>query len=133
MSNAKQYSTDVSCSDEWVESPETATFAIDKETAEDIIKLSQLVRDNGLYKVEKFDYRVTYYKQNPEDLEDDEVDDADDDASNEVRTDCDCISVSGDEFWFSACTKNTSIEYVTSHQPIKELADHFGIEFTASR
>lgn len=125
MSNAKRYSTEVRTDDEWAVPPQTAIFTIDEETAKAIINFSQLVKDNGLHKVEKFEYLATYFNEDPEYADDK-------DADNEVRTDCDCLNVSSDEFWFSAYAKHTSIGYVTDHQSISELANHFGIELTVN-
>ncbi len=127
MSNEKSYSVEVGCDDEWSESPSVAQFTISEDDAKEIVRLAALVKENQLYKVERFDYRVSYLKCDPDECpEDAEVAG----EGNEVSTDCDCINVSVDKFWFSAAAKNSSIAYVTGHQAIKELADHFGIPFS---
>jgi hypothetical protein len=127
MSNEKSYSVEVSCDDEWAEAPSIAQFTVSEGDAKEIVRLAALVKENDLYKVERFDYRVSYLKYDPDECPEDAEEAGE---QNEVRTDCDCINVSVDEFWFSAAEKNSSIEYVTGHQSIKELADHFGIPFS---
>jgi hypothetical protein len=127
MKEAKAYKADVSSSDEWMDAPSVAVFEVSENDAKDIVRLAGLVKENGLFRVERFDYRVSYLKLDPEDLVDD-----DDEEENEARVDCDCISVSATEFWFTANEKNTSVEYTVERQSIKELADHFGIEFDSS-
>ena len=144
MISSKHYSVDVSSNDDWSESPEVAKFSIEEETAREIIKLAKLVSDNGLHKVEKFDYRVTYLLIKPDDLDDEEEEEAGGedlepsaaleqlasfvDSSNQARTDIDCINVSSDQFWFSACTKHSSNAFATERNSIKELAEHFGLD-----
>lgn len=91
-------------SDFEIDMPHSATFTIDRATAAEIQKLSELVRDNGLYKVEKFDYRVNWY-----------------DVDKEWRTDADCLHVSADEFWFSAYPKFCNEEMLTEKYGISEL------------
>jgi len=127
MSIEKSYSVEVNCDDEWAEAPSIAQFTVSESDAKEIVRLATLVKDNDLYKVERFDYRVSYLKHDPAEWPEDAEEAGE---QNEMRTDCDCINVSVDEFWFSAAEKNSSIEYVTDHQSIKELADHFGIPFS---
>lgn len=139
MSKSKHYSTEVSCANEFDESPSTALFVIDEEDAKEIVRLARLVIDNELYRVERADYRVSYFMELLEEAdEDDEPVSLEetfkrffDENGEGLRTDGDCISVGSGEFWFSASAKHSSSEYVTAHQPIQELADHFGIEFRA--
>lgn len=140
MSKFKHYSTEVSCVNEFDESPSTALFVIDEEDAKEIARLAKLVIENGLYRVERADYRVRYFMELLEEAdEDDEPVSLEetfkrffDENGDGLRTEGDCISVGSGEFWFSANAKNSSSEYVTAHHPIKELADHFGIEFSVT-
>jgi len=89
-----------------------------------------LVQENELYKVEKADYRVSYYVTDPDVFKDADEAVAD---KNVQRTDADFINVSSDQIWFSAYKRHSSVEFTTDHVPIKELADHFGLEFSGRR
>ncbi len=77
---------------------------------------------NGLYKIEKFDYRAKYLKYDPEqDPEDARLAG----EENEFRTEADVLNVSDTEFWFSAYIKHTDIEVLSEQQGIDDLAKHF--------
>lgn len=118
MTTSKNYRTEVRTDSDYDEIPSAAVFTIEQATAQRILKLSALVKDHGLYKVEEFDYRTVFLKSDAED----EIDD-DDQASTEA----DCLNVSEQEFWFSAIIKHTNVEIVTARQSIAELAAHFGL------
>ena len=130
MSNTKSYSVGVTSNDEWSSVPEVAQFVIAEDDAKEIIRLAKLVQENELYKVEKFDYRVSYYITDPDVLADEESTEGDDTLQ---RTDADCLCVSSDQFWFSALEKHGSVEFNTDHLEIHELAEHFGLEFSGRR
>jgi hypothetical protein len=124
MSNSKSYRTKVRSDADYDELPNVATFVIDEATAKEIIRLSAMVKANSLYKVEKFDYRVSFIKQD-EDEPNEQVEQA------ELGTDADCLKVSETEFWFSAYLKHTNVEVLTERQRIADLATHFGLEVEA--
>ncbi len=123
MTKSKNYRTEVRTDSDYDEIPAVAVFTIEEATAQRILKLSALVKDNGLYKVEEFDYRTEFLKS----AGDDEIDD-DDQASTEA----DCLNVSEREFWFSAIIKHTNVEIVTDRQSIADLATHFGLASEAT-
>lgn len=79
--------------------PEEVTFEIDKELANRIRELAEVVKANNLYKVVFFDYRAEWGTQ----------------------TDCDQLNVSEDEFWFSTYLKHTCIELFTERYKITDL------------
>src|SRR6202051_471815 len=90
--------------------PSVVEFSIDEATAAQIIRLAAIVKCNGLYKVEKFDYRARYLKHDPEqDPQDAELAG----EENEFRTEADVLNVSDTEFWFSAYIRHTDIEVVS--------------------
>lgn len=124
----KTYRTEVRTDSDYDEVPSVAVFAIDEDTAREIITLAALVKDNKLYKVEKFDYRARFYcsvpEEDPEEAED---------AGEEERTEADTLNVSESEFWFSAYLKHTNVEVLTEKQPIVDLFVHFGFDPTAKR
>ena len=99
MKNCKTYRTEVRCGNDYYNDiPTVAAFSIDEAGAAEIIRLAGIVRANGLYKIEKFDYRAQYLKYDPEqDPEEDKL--AGDE--NEIRTEADVLNVSDTEFWFS--------------------------------
>lgn len=114
----KSYRTDVRTDSDYDETPAVATFDIGEHTAKEIIRLSGLVKENKLYKVEKFDYRADFLMEDAEEGTDDAVG---------VSTDADRLNVSENEFWFSALIKHTNVEIVTARLSIAELAAHFGL------
>ncbi len=123
MTTSKNYRTEVRTDSDYDEIPSVAVFSIEEATAQRILKLSALVKDHGLYKIEEFDYRTAFLKSGAED----EIDD-DDHASTEA----DCLNVSEREFWFSAIIKHTNVEIVTGRQSIADLASHFGLASEAT-
>jgi len=125
---SKTFISEVSGGGDFDTVPDKARFVITEGDAKEIIRLAGIVKDNEIYKIEKFDYRVAYFNLGGEDFEEtEEV------AQREVvSTDCACLNVSDDEFWFTAFLKNTDIDIHTELFTIKELAEHFGLAFQYS-
>ena len=123
MDNVKTFRTEVRCgNDNYNDIPSVVKFSIDEAAAAEIIRLAGIVTANGLYKIEKFDYRARYLKYDPEqDPEDAELAG----EENEFRTEADVLNVSDTEFWFSAYIKHTDIEVLSEQQGIDDLAKHF--------
>lgn len=76
--------------------PVLAVFTIDKETADEIRELQKLVEVNKLFKVEKFDSRVCWYKGHTQTTVQDAM-----------------LNVSSEHFWFSAYVKHNRVEIMT--------------------
>jgi len=124
----KIYRTTVRTDSDCDDIPSLAVFSIEEDTAREIVALSKLVNEHGLYKVEKFDYRTTFYRHDPDQEPDQEPDDAEEaDDDNVEITDCGTLCVSETQFWFSAYIKHTDIEVLTESQPIADLVTHFSI------
>lgn len=102
--------------------PSMAIFSINEETAREIIKLAAIVKANGIYKVEKFDYRCQWALINPEEFQPESEDD-----ENDLHTECDCLNVADDAFWFTAYVKHTDCKVSCDHVSIKTLAADFGL------
>lgn len=97
---------------EYAELPVGAVFAIDEPDAREIVRLAAFVAANGLYKVEKFDYRTTWQAR----------------SGGAINSDADTLNITGTEFWFTAYTdKHTNTEMMTERLPVGRLKDHFGI------
>lgn len=128
----KQYAVSTH-SDHEADYPGHARFSISKSFAEEILRLSQLVRDNGLYKVELFATgHVEFLNCAPEDLEEDDAgdnQDADNADGSRPRVDCETLNVSNDDFWFSANIRNDSVSFSTDTQSLADLAKHFELPF----
>lgn len=123
MEKSKAFRTEVRCGNDYNDIPSLVEFCIDEATAADIIRLAGIVTANGLYKVEKFDYRAKYLKYDPEqDPEEAKLAG----EENEFRTEADVLNVSDTEFWFSAYIKHTDIEVLSEQERIDDLATHFG-------
>lgn len=120
----KHYRTGVRSDSDHDELPEVVAFSIDETTAREIVRLAALVKANGIYKVEKFDYRARYYQRDIGEGPDvPEIQGED----NDVRTDADCLNVSETDFWFSAYLKHCDVDIRGERQRVCELIDFFGI------
>ena len=133
MKHPKQYCVGVSSSIDCRGLPTVIKFEIDEPEAREIIRLSQMVTSNDLYKVEKFDWRATYLRRDPREAADESNND---EASNgnkrisedsEIFMDAPTLNVSDDEFWFAASVSNANIEVVSARVAIRELVEHFGL------
>jgi hypothetical protein len=99
---SKEFTSDVRTDAECGNIPSEAKFVLFNSDAIEIRKLQKFLQDNGLYQVEKFDYRVEWLDNNGED----------------TRTDSDCLHVSQTDFWFSAYLKHTNTEILTDRYNI---------------
>ena len=126
MDNSTTFRTEARCgNDHYNDVPTVVEFIIEEATAAEIIRLAAIVNTNGLYKVERFDYRARYLKFDPkENPEDAELAGED----NEFRTEADVLNVSDTEFWFSAYIKHTDIEVLSEQLRIDDLAQRFDLE-----
>jgi hypothetical protein len=130
MDNSKTFRTEARCgNDNYNDVPTVVEFTIDEATAAEIIRFAAIVKANDLYKVERFDYRATYLKYDPEqDPEDAKLAG----EENEFRTEAEVLNVSDTEFWFSAYIKHTDIEILSEQQRIDDLVQHFSFERQAA-
>jgi hypothetical protein len=130
MENSKTFRTEVrSSNDNYNDIPSVVAFSIDEADAAEIIRLAGIVKANGLYKIEKFDYRAQYLKYDPqEDPEEAKLAG----EENEFRTEADVLNVSDTEFWFSGYIKHTDIEILGQQQRIDDLAKHFAFDPTCA-
>jgi hypothetical protein len=125
MDSSKTFCTEVRCgNDNYNDVPSVVKFSIDEATAAQITHLAAIVKSHNLYKVEKFDYRATYLKYDPEKDPDDATLAGEE---NEFRTEAEILSVSDAEFWFSAYIKHTDIEISSEQQCIEDLVRHFAV------
>ena len=126
MDNSKTFRTEVRCgNDNYNDIPTVVAFSINEADAAELIRLAGIVKANGLYKIEKFDYRAQYLKYDPEqDPEEAKLAG----EENEIRTEADVLNVSDEEFWFSAYIKHTDIEILSEQQSIDDLVQHFGFK-----
>lgn len=120
----KHYRSGVYADGDYDDLPEVVAFSIEEATAREIIRLAAMAKANDLYKVEKFDYRASYYRRDPDKAL--QAPDAEGEDNN-VRTDADCLNVSPTEFWFSAYLKHCDFEIRGDSTCISELVDFFGI------
>lgn len=124
MSESKNYRVEVHGGGECDNAPGVAVFSIAEESAREIVKLAGLVKEHGLHKVEKFDYRAEFLQFDPE-TDPEDAENAGE--GNDVRTECDCLNVSDDEFWFTAYIKHTDVKVSCKGQSIADLKAHFGL------
>lgn len=125
----KSYLTIVCINGDYDHVPEIVEFSIDEDTAHEIVKLSALVKANGLVAVRKSDRRARYYQYDP--VDNPEMAQAAG-QDNEVRTSGDCLNVDDVDFWFSAYLKHAEIELLSERRCIDQLIDFFGISAEAA-
>lgn len=134
QSYEKTYAVECSGGGEVFDAPELAIFSVDRETATFIVEMSALVKRAGIYKVAKFDARVTWLETDPRDLLEGDADGTDisnlkwgeDDV---MRAEADALNVNDDRFWFSCYRKHCDDKITTADQSISDLAAFFGIPF----
>lgn len=131
MADPKTYTAECSASSEYSTIPAVVVFSIDEAKAREIIRLACLVKEHDLLRVKKFDYDAVWLNTEPA-PSDEDAEDCDEEPSeidDDVCTECDCLNVSEDNFWFSCILKHTDTEVCGAHQSVRELAEHFGLEF----
>ena len=124
QSQSKQYCVEAHGGGDCDNTPSVANFYIDEATAKLIGQLAEYVKANDLYTVVKWDARAWFLQFDPETEPEDAAEAG---AENDVRTECDRLMVSADEFWFAAYIKHTDAEVSSERQPIGDLLAHFGI------
>lgn len=141
MGFAKHYETTCSGGGEALGAPALAIFDISDLDAAFILRMAALVRENGLHKVERFDSSVTWLdradslgeiagKHPGEEVETFErVLDGETETLLPMRTECDTISITDSEFFFSCYRKHCDELITTDSVPIEEIARHFGLKF----
>jgi hypothetical protein len=133
MKRAKQYCIGVRSSADSIDPPRIVKFEIHEAGAREILRLSEIAKSNDLYRIEKFDWRATYLRDDPrnatDDTDDDDIPVRDTQSSegNEITMDTPTLNVSDDEFWFAASMRDDDIEVVSTHVPIRELIEHFDL------
>ena len=115
----KQYRTEVRTDSDYDEIPGAVEFVIDEATAREIVRLAVLIKANGLYKIEKFDYRAAW------------IDSPDSEHPENIRVDAGALNVSETEFWFSTYIKHTDVQILSERQRIGDLMDFFGLNAEA--
>ncbi|CAM5530074.1 hypothetical protein TMEC54S_00244 [Thauera mechernichensis] len=106
------YQTTVRTDADYADIPKAAAFIIDRESAQSILRLSALIKANGLHCLELFDYRVDW-------------DWGDAEGSTEAET----LVVFAEEFCFSAMVKHTNVEIRTEQKRCADLAHFHGLSF----
>lgn len=124
----KSYRVAVHGGDYLDRAPRIAKFEVTETYAREVVRLAALVVANDLHQVERLDCRADYMQFDPETNPEDAQEAGEDNA---VRTECDVLVVSKDEFLFEAYVKHTDERVKCSAQPIAELAAHFGISLDA--
>lgn len=102
------------------DTPDFVSFFIDLAAAQRIINLARLVKENGLYKIEKFDSTASFHRYSPETEEAREIG-----AENNVLLKAGSLNVDASSFWYSGCVAHSDVEVTSSRQPITELEWYF--------
>ncbi len=141
MGEARHYETPCSGGGEAFGAPALASFDITKSDAEFIVRMARMVKENGLYKVERFDGSVTWLdradslgeiadRRPGEQVETLEREiDGEMETLQPMRTECDTLSITDSEFFFSCYRKHCDDKITTGNVQIEEIANHFGLEF----
>lgn len=92
-----------------------AGFSIGESDAHEIIRLSDFLAKNGLYKIEKFDHRIDWLNDDGQD------------EPTKVRSDINRLNITKDEFWFVGFLRDTRVEVYSARQRIGELKEWLGL------
>lgn len=129
-SEPKSYRVPVYGGDDLERAPRVAKFHVTESYAREIVRLAALVTANDLHQVERFDPHADFVQYDPET---DPEDAQEAGEENSVRTECDVLVVTKDEFLFQAYVKHTDDRVQCAAQPIAELAAHFGIPLEVAK
>lgn len=113
---------DVNCTEDYESYPICAIVDLDEDAANKIRLFSRFVQNNGLYKLEKFDYRPLWLGHDV--LEDEPL--TDEDRADTVPVEMVCLNVSGDDFWWSAYLKSSGVLIETRKVLIADLPKLIG-------
>lgn len=116
-----KYISNLRSDNEYADLPAQAIFEIDEHAATRIAMLARSVLQADAHKIEVFDHRTTWLKQECETTDDLE------DPENHERVECDTLIVSRDEFWFAGYLKHSNVRIFTDRQRISDMLAHFGI------
>ena len=119
---ALKFVTDVRSDADYADIPEQAIFEIDEKAAARIAALSRMVSASEAHKIEVFDARTVWLKE--EAKSDEEADD----PENQERVELDSLVVSNEEFWFAGYLKHTNVRIFTARQRIDSLLNYFGVK-----
>jgi len=118
------YCVDATVNGDLCRAPTVARFSIDRDCAAQILSLAAVVKEHGLLKVHKIDYRAEFLQFDPYE---DPVQAAAAGEANVARTEVDCVVVRRDSFQFTAYIEHTSLVVSSDTQQLAELAAHFGL------
>lgn len=102
------------CDDVIIIEPGLVVIDLDETALTEIERLAAVVVENGLYRVERFDYSPRWFEYS-EDEEGNEI------PGTEIRTDCDIISVFDDEVQFTSVPKHSDSEIRSERITIADL------------
>ncbi|HJP69044.1 MAG TPA: hypothetical protein VJ846_09100 [Sphingomicrobium sp.] len=129
-SQPKSYRVAVHGGDNLERVPRVAEFQVTEKYAREIVRLVVLVTANDLHQVERFDGHSAFMQFDPVTNPDDAQEAGEE---NFVRTECDVLVVTKDEFFFEAYVKHTDERVKCEAQSIAELAAHFGISLDEAK
>ncbi len=125
---AKVCSSEVFGAGDYDDAPDIAEFAITEDKAQEIVRLAKIVANNKLHTINKFDFtpnwvKIEHFVENDTGVE--PVEEKRLSASTEGST----LTISDIQFWYSGYIKHTDIKFRTDRFSIKELAEHFDLDF----
>ncbi len=96
--------------------PEGIRVVVDEDFAKQIKEFAAIVKNNGWYRVEKFDYRPEWLSEDPSGSDaPDNIPEAD------CRLDCVTLSVGDDGFWYEALIKHTDLVIASDRMELSDL------------
>lgn len=108
-----------------VDLPEACAIRISMATAQEIVRLSQLVEQEKLFKVERLERLAQFIKHDPNENLEEAIAAGHD---NLCSTDADCLNVSATEWWVSAYLKDSDAQVLSSRFSVAELKVDFGLD-----
>jgi hypothetical protein len=138
MSEVKTYEVECHGGGEFKGAPALAIFEISQNDAKTIVSTAKHLLAVSALKMERFDYRVRWFENDPFELMTEEelarykaggLDLSEVDGVEEITSDLDCLVVYSDSFHYSCRRKHEDQKIESESQPIAALAAHFGLEW----
>lgn len=109
--------------------PEACEIRMSITKAKEIVRLSELVERESLFKAERFDCLATFHKYDPR-KNTDEAHEAGD--GNVCTIDVECLNVSTTEWWVSAYEHHGSVEMYSERFSVAQLKADFKLDDPAT-
>lgn len=95
--------------------PKAIQVVVTARMAAQIRRYAQFVKENELYKVQRFDWPVWLAEMPIDKFTDQDI------KKSPHRTSVETLNINADEFWYEACVKDTDIDLISDRISIASL------------